>query len=120
MGQGVSGRHKAVGSVDAATARLVAQTLQALAAPNRVRILARLRESPCAVGELAAEVGMEQPAVSHQLRILRHLGLVVGERSGRRVVYQLHDDHVAALLEQAVYHVEHIRLGAVDRVPRAS
>jgi hypothetical protein len=32
----------------------------------------------------------------------------------------LHDDHVAALLEQAVYHVEHIRLGAVDRVPRAS
>jgi DNA-binding transcriptional ArsR family regulator len=116
----VSGRHKAVGPVDAATARLVAQTLQALAAPSRVRILARLRESPCAVGELAADVGMEQPAVSHQLRVLRHLGLVVGERSGRKVVYQLHDNHVAALLEQAIYHVEHIRLGAVDRVPRAS
>jgi DNA-binding transcriptional ArsR family regulator len=116
----VTGRHRGVGSVDSATARLVAQTMQALAAPSRVRILARLRESPCAVGELASDVGMEQPAVSHQLRILRHLGLVVGERSGRKVVYQLHDNHVAALLEQAISHVEHIRLGAVDRIPQAS
>jgi ArsR family transcriptional regulator, nickel/cobalt-responsive transcriptional repressor len=120
VGHGVSGRHKSVASVDSTTARQVAQTMQALAAPSRVRILARLRESPCAVGELAANVGMEQPAVSHQLRILRHLGLVVGERSGRKVVYQLHDNHVAALVEQAVYHVEHIRLGAVDRIPQAS
>jgi ArsR family transcriptional regulator, nickel/cobalt-responsive transcriptional repressor len=120
VGHGVSGRHGDFASVDPATARQVAQTMQALAAPSRVRILARLRESPCAVGELAADVGMEQPAVSHQLRILRHLGLVVGERSGRKVVYQLHDNHVAALLEQAVYHVEHIRLGAVDRIPQAS
>jgi DNA-binding transcriptional ArsR family regulator len=29
----------------------------------------------------------EQPAVSQQLRVLRHLGLVVGERDGRRVIY---------------------------------
>ena len=120
VSHGVSGRHENVVSVDAPTARAVAQTMQALAAPSRVRILARLRESPCSVGELAAEVSMEQPAVSHQLRILRHLGLVVGERSGRKVVYQLHDDHVAALLAEAVYHVEHIRLGAVDPVRRAS
>src|SRR2546425_1088950 len=28
--------------------------MQALAAPSRVRILARLRESPCSLGELAA------------------------------------------------------------------
>ena len=63
------------------------------------------------MNELAAAIDMEPSAVSHQLRILRHLGLVVGERHGRSVVYALHDSHVADLLEQAVFHVEHLRLG---------
>lgn len=61
---------------------------------------------------------MEQSAVSHQLRMLRHLGLIVGERVGRKVVYALHDLHVADLLEEAVSHVEHVRLGATEPVPR--
>ena len=95
--------------IDADTARQVAQTMHALATPSRVRILARLRESPCAVGDLADEIGMEQSAVSHQLRVLRHLGLVVGERQGRRTVYSLHDSHVGVLIEEAVYHVDHVR-----------
>jgi DNA-binding transcriptional ArsR family regulator len=94
--------------------------MHALATPSRVRILARLRESPCSVGDLAVAVAMEQSAVSHQLRILRHLGLIVGEREGRRIVYALHDSHVGVLLEEAVYHVEHVRLGAVDRARQAS
>ena len=55
------------------------------------------------MGELASAVGMEQSAVSHQLRLLRYLGLVVGERSGRRIVYALHDPRVGVLLEEAVY-----------------
>ena len=58
---------------------------------------------------------MEASAVSHQLRLLRHLGLVIGVRDGRRVVYELHDDHVAELLEQVVAHVEHVRLGLSGR-----
>jgi DNA-binding transcriptional ArsR family regulator len=43
--------------------------------------------------------------------VLRHLGLVVGERDGRQVIYALHDDHVRALLTEAVSHTEHLRLG---------
>ena len=54
-------------------ARQVAQTMQALATPSRVRILAYLREGPAAVGELAETIEMEGSAVSHQLRLLRHL-----------------------------------------------
>jgi DNA-binding transcriptional ArsR family regulator len=54
---------------------------------------------------------MGQPAVSQQLRVLRHLGLVGGERDGRQVIYALHDDHVGALLSEAVSHTEHLRLG---------
>jgi DNA-binding transcriptional ArsR family regulator len=119
MAHGIEG-HDRRGAVDAATAREVADTMQALAAPSRVRILARLREGACSVNELAEAVGMEGSAVSHQLRLLRHLGLVVGERSGRTVVYALHDSHVADLIDQAVWHVEHLRLGIVDRGERAS
>jgi DNA-binding transcriptional ArsR family regulator len=119
MTHGVKG-HATPASVDNATAREVADTMQALATPSRVRILARLRDGECAVGELAAAVGMEVSAVSHQLRLLRHLGLVVGERRGRNVVYALHDSHVADLLEQALFHVEHVRIGLVERPQRAA
>jgi DNA-binding transcriptional ArsR family regulator len=97
--------------LDAGTARAVAETMQALATPSRVRILSRLGAGPCSVGELAREVEMEQSAVSQQLRVLRHLGLVVGSRQGKSIVYALHDDHVGVLLAEAVAHTEHLRLG---------
>src|SRR2546423_10126967 len=106
MGHGVRGKTH-VGRIDSAIAEQVAVMMQALATPSRVLILARLRESPHAVGELAAAVGMELSAVSHQLRLLRQLGLVVGEGHGRQIVYALHDSHVADLLDDAAYHLEH-------------
>ncbi|RCH64207.1 ArsR family transcriptional regulator [Streptomyces sp. SDr-06] len=100
--------------LDATSAARVATTLQALATPSRLLILARLREGPLPATELASEVGMEQSACSHQLRLLRNLGLVTGTRNGRSVVYALYDNHVATLLDQALYHVEHLRLGLHD------
>lgn len=104
--------------LDAASAALVAQTMQALAAPSRLLILSRLRREPCSVTQLAADVSMEQSAVSHQLRMLRHLGLVEGTRHGKTTVYALYDDHVARLLDEAVYHSEHLRLGLRDHSAR--
>jgi DNA-binding transcriptional ArsR family regulator len=109
------GRETDLGFVSVETARSVAAAMQALATPSRVRILSRLGAGPCSVGELARQIGMEQPAVSQQLRVLRHLGLVVGERDGRQVIYALYDDHVRALLAEAVSHTEHLRLGLAAR-----
>lgn len=111
MGHGVEGRSTPSAALDATSATVIAETLQALASPNRLRILSRLRQSPCTVTELSAAVDMEQPAVSHQLRLLRALGLVAGDRQGRNIVYRLFDNHVAQLLDEAVYHIEHLRLG---------
>lgn len=105
------GPESELGFLSAGTARSVAETMHALATPSRVRILSRLGVGPCSVGDLARDVDMEQSAVSHQLRVLRHLGLVVGERDRRQVIYALHDDHVRALLSEAVSHTEHLRLG---------
>lgn len=114
MGHGVQGRHTPPARLDADSAATVAATLQALTAPSRLLILARLRESPCTVTELTGAVGMEQSAVSHQLRLLRTMGLVTRRRTGRHVTYCLYDQHVASLLDEAVYHAEHLRLGAPD------
>ena len=109
--------HSEVGRLldDGGFARVAAESVQALATPSRLRILARLHAGPASVSEIAQSVGMEGSAVSHQLRLLRHLGLVLGERDGRQVVYGLYDDHVAELLEQVVSHVDHVRLGLAGR-----
>ncbi len=98
--------------IDAGLARAVAERMQMLASPSRLQILGWLKHGPCSVGALAEAVGMESSAVSHQLRSLRHLGLVVGERRGKQVIYDLHDTHVAELLDQAIYHVQHITAGS--------
>ncbi|MGW2562786.1 hypothetical protein ACWCXB_26760 [Streptomyces sp. NPDC001514] len=37
----------------------------------------------------------------------------------RRIEYSLYDNHVAQLLDEAVYHTEHLRLGARDLPARA-
>ncbi len=76
-------------------------------------ILSQLRQAPANVGELTEAVRMEQSAVSHQLRLLRAMGLVATQRNGRSITYSLYDNHVASLLDEAVYHAEHVRLGDI-------
>lgn len=107
-----SSEHAAPPAIDAALARAVAERMQMLATPSRVQILGRLKEGPCSVGALAEAISMEASAVSHQLRSLRQLGLVIGERDGKQVIYGLHDSHVAELLDQAIFHVQHLVTGA--------
>lgn len=119
MGHGIEGRDTSAPRIDAESARTIAATMQALSAPSRLLILSRLREGACSVTELTEAVGMEQSAVSHQLRTLRHLGLVTGNRAGRSVIYALYDDHVARLLDEAVHHAEHRRLGVTDAASTA-
>jgi DNA-binding transcriptional ArsR family regulator len=119
MSHGVVGTSRAA-RIDAQTARVVAERMQVLSSPSRVQILGRLKDGSCSVGELAEAVSMEASAVSHQLRQLRHLGLVIGERQGKHVIYALHDPHVAELLDQAVFHVEHLPLGARQTDDRAA
>ena len=42
---------------------------------------------------------------------IRPIRPVTGERHGRSIVYALYDNHVAELLEQALFHVEHLWRG---------
>jgi hypothetical protein len=62
----------------------------------RARLLEALR-SPATTSELAGSLGVTPSAVSQHLAVLRDSGLIVGERSGRRVLYVATDQGVALL-----------------------
>lgn len=81
--------------------------MQAFGTASRLLILDRLRPGPLTAGEIAQAVGMDRSSVSHQLRVLRQLGLVSARREGRTSIYTLHDDHVHQLVDQAIHHLAH-------------
>jgi ArsR family transcriptional regulator len=87
--------------IDGAAANLIADAMFALSAPSRVQILGSLLGGPMAVGDITDLLGMEQSAVSHQLRVLREAGLVAAERHGKRRVYTIAGDAVGELLTAA-------------------
>lgn len=91
-----------------ADAEQLAQVMQALASPVRLRILSVLRSEPTTVTELGDQLGVNQTSVSNHLRLLRHLSLVTGNRHGRHISYSLFDDHVVELLDEAIGHVKHL------------
>jgi len=104
--------HSGSGPLTGGEARTIAEVIGALSNPSRVALLYALRErgeSP--VGELAERAGVTPSAASQQLRVLRHLKLVVARRAGRSVLYSLHDHHVAALLDEVRNHAEHALWG---------
>lgn len=98
---------EAGGGIDERVARLMG----ALSSATRVRTLfALLEDGEVRAGELAKRVGMSDSATSHQLRVLRDLGLVKRRREGRSNYYSLADGHLEVLLEESLYHVDHARL----------
>lgn len=62
---------------------------EALAEPNRRRILDVLREGECPAGDLVDALSISQPGVSKHLRLLREAGLVSMRADGQRRLYRL-------------------------------
>lgn len=70
-----------------------------LSDPHRLEILLLLHRHPgIIVGDIAAQVGRTETAVSQALRVLRHQGWVTSTRVGRSVSYRLDDETVHDLL----------------------
>jgi DNA-binding transcriptional ArsR family regulator len=95
----------------------IAELTQALATPSRVRLLYALRDGELGVTELADAAGIALAAASQQLRVLRHLKLVIARREGRAVLYRLHDQHIAGLLDEVRGHVRHVILDLPSAPP---
>ncbi len=76
------------------------ELLKALAHPARLRILDILRTESACVCHLTAVMGKPQPYVSQQIAVLRDAGLVVDDRLGLNVFYQVRDRRVYELVDQ--------------------
>jgi ArsR family transcriptional regulator len=67
----------------------LAHLFKALSDGTRLRLVNLLHAQSLCVGELQEVLGLSQPAVSHQLAILRAAKLVRTQRQGARVLYSL-------------------------------
>lgn len=85
----------------------ISRLYKALSDPTRLRILSYLSKSEYNVSAIVAEIGLEQSAVSHQLKILREANLVTTRKEGKGVYYSLADEHVVDILSQSFEHVRH-------------
>ena len=76
---------------------------RALADPTRREILAMLRRGPRTAGEIAGAFDVAWPTISRHLSVLRGAGLVLAERDGQFIRYELNtsvmQDFVQHLLE---------------------
>lgn len=87
------------GGFEPEVAAEAADILKALAHPIRLGVIALLvREGPMNVGALAERLGVKQPIVSQQLRILRMRGLVEATRENGHATYCFAEPHLEQLV----------------------
>ena len=70
---------------------------EAVAEPNRRRILDLLRERERPAGELVGALAISQPGVSKHLKLLKEAGLVRMRADGQRRLYSLEPRGLAEL-----------------------
>ena len=87
--------------LELAEARALAELLQALSDPARLRILSALDVACVPVGAIVEATGLRQPTVSHHLRILRDRGVVRAERRGTYIYYCAASETLRPVLDAA-------------------
>lgn len=66
-----------------------ANRLRVLADETRLMVVQQLMQGPKHVGEINAVMNIESTLLSHHLKVLRDAGLVLSQRDGKAVLYQL-------------------------------
>lgn len=75
---------------------------KALADPTRREILRQLRKGPRTSGEIAAQFDTAWPTVSRHLGVLRDAGLILSERHGQQIIYELNTTVFNDVVEQVL------------------
>ena len=73
---------------------------------TRIKILFILSKCEMCVCDIAQTLGMTQPAVSYQLKVLKQAKLVRNRKAGKTVYYSLADNHVETIIGMAKEHLE--------------
>jgi ArsR family transcriptional regulator len=80
----------------------VSDAFRALGDPSRREILRLLRDGPKTSGEIAEHFPSAWPTVSRHLAVLREAGLILSERNGQQIVYELNTTVFQDLVEQVL------------------
>jgi ArsR family transcriptional regulator len=83
----------------------MAELFKVFSDSTRVRILCVLIVSELTVSEITRLLGMNQSAISHQLRLLKQAHLVKFRREGKNLFYSISDDHVKTIFTQTMDHI---------------
>lgn len=73
---------------------------------TRIKIINALFLSEMCVCDIAALLGMNQSAISHQLRVLKQARLIKNRRDGKVVYYSLDDEHIKEIFDKGLTHIK--------------
>ena len=83
----------------------VAELFKVCGDPTRAGIICELSNGELCVCDIASRLNMSSSAISHQLRILKHMRIVRSRRDGKSMVYALDDHHIKQFFDLAFAHV---------------
>lgn len=78
------------------------QAFRALADETRRTILRLLRDGPLTSGEIADRFDSSWPTISRHLAVLREAGLVITERHGQEIRYELNTSVFQDLIQHLI------------------
>ena len=86
-------------TIDIKRLESAADMLRALAHPLRIAIIDLLEDGRrLTVTEIFTSLSIEQAAASHHLRILKHRGILISERSGKNIYYSLRHSALSQIM----------------------
>jgi DNA-binding transcriptional ArsR family regulator len=76
-----------------------AECLRALSHPHRLRMIEMILRGDYTVGELAEACEIPSHMASEHLRLMKHCGLLISRREGRRTYYQPGEPHLRNIMK---------------------
>lgn len=94
-----TGRSKKVRLTNLEALGNAAECLKTLAHPHRLRMVQMLLQQDFTVGELAESCEIPSHMASEHLRLMQRCGLLSSRKEGRRVYYQVAEEHLASIMQ---------------------
>ncbi len=77
----------------------IGKTFKALSDPTRREILDLLKKQKRTAGELASHFDMTQATVSHHLSVLKEADLILDEKKGKYILYEINTSVMDEIVE---------------------
>ena len=82
--------------------KILAEFFYSFSDETRLRIVILLMIKPLCVSDISNVLNINQTTVSHQLKILRNIGIVECDREGKSIVYYIKNKDIENILDLSV------------------